>query len=216
MVNRIKDSEHMFVCGSTGSGKSVLTDVYTAGMNRVIKLDVKNDTEARRRKGEPVWQGLTENEDFEVVTSLPAVKSSQFNKIIYVPAIDEREIENYDELCRYVFEEGNCRLWIDELMLVCESALRYPKYLKHIMVAGRAFNASLVCCSQRPATIPGFILANMQHYFVFALGQPADRKRMADICGNNRMLNNPKEKYSFYYYKEGQNPETIKTYKLSL
>lgn len=212
----IHDSEHVFICGATGSGKSVLADIYCAGMGRVIKLDIKNDTNARRRKGEPVWRGLVEDEDFQVVTSLEAVKNSEFQKVIFVPNVEEQNVELYDELCKYVFEEGDCTLWIDELLLVCESALRFPRYLKHIMVAGRALNARLVACAQRPATIPGFILANMQHYFIFSLGQPVDRKRMVETVGNDKLLNNPKVKYSFYYYKEGQDPETVGVYKLKI
>ena len=71
----IKPSEHCFICGSTGSGKSVLADVYTAGATEtVIKIDIKDDTFARRRDNQPIWRGLSENEDFEVVYSLDAVK----------------------------------------------------------------------------------------------------------------------------------------------
>ena len=89
--NTIKDSEHVFICGGTGSGKSALADVYTAGMSEtVIKIDIKDDTYSRRLNGEPIWRGLVENEDYEVVTSIEGVKNSTFNKIIYVPPFDSR------------------------------------------------------------------------------------------------------------------------------
>ena len=61
-TNFIKSSEHVFVCGGTGSGKSVLADVFTAGMpETVIKIDIKDDTFARRKNKEPLWRGLVEN-----------------------------------------------------------------------------------------------------------------------------------------------------------
>lgn len=212
----ILPSEHVCVFGGTGSGKSVLSDVYTMGMTEtVIKIDIKNDTEARRRNGEPVWRGLVENQDFEVVTSLEAVKRSEFRKIIYVPPFDEQEPEIYDELCWYVYNEGNTRLWIDELMLFTDGPIRYPKGLKAILVSGRSRSSTVLCCSQRPMNIPAICIANSQHFFVFRMNNEQDRKKLADVSGCNKFLIPPK-KYEFWYYREGDDIENVRKYKLNL
>lgn len=214
-TNFILPSEHVIVCGGTGSGKSVLTDVYTAGMDRVIKIDIKDDTFARRKNGEPIWRGLTENEDFEVVTRLEAVKQSSFNKVIYIPNFEEQTQETYDELAQFVYNEGDCRLWIDELMLFTEGALRYPRFLKAILVSGRSRNASVFMCTQRPSGIPAICIANSQHFFVFGMNQPQDRKKMADVTGCDKFLEMP-QKYAFWYYREGDDPESVKQWRLKL
>ena len=215
-LSTIKDSEHCFICGGTGSGKSVLADVYTAGApETVIKIDIKDDTFSRRRDGEPVWRGLVEGEDFEVVYSLEAVKRSEFNKIIYVPPFEEQNLETYDELARYVYEEGYMRLWIDETMLFCESAQRYPPFLKAILVSGRSRKATVTLCTQRPMGIPPICIANCQHFFVFRMNNEQDRKKMADVTGC-RLLMEPPPKYHFWYYNEGENPDTIRKWTLKL
>ena len=212
----IKDSEHIFVCGGTGSGKSTLVDVYAAGMpETVIKLDIKNDTFARRKKGEPVWRGLVENEDFEVVESLEAVKRSEYKKIIYVPPFNEQEPEIYDALCKYVYDECDTRLWIDEFMLFCQSATSYPYWFRAIAVSGRARSSTFMVCTQRPLTIPTIAIANSQHFFVFRMNNEQDRKKMADVTGCPKFLEPPR-KYAFWYYREGDSIDTVKQYTLKL
>lgn len=216
MNNTIKDSEHVFICGGTGSGKSVVADVYTAGMEEtVIKIDIKDDTYARRRDGQPVWRGLVENEDFEVVSSLQDVYKSEFKKIIYVPPFEEQTEENYNELAKYVYTEGDMRLWIDELMLFTNSAQSYPDFLKAILVSGRSRRATVLMCTQRPMGIPPVCIANSQHFFVFSMNNDQDRKKMADVTGCKKFLTIP-PKYSFWYYREGDNPETVRKWRLKL
>ena len=212
----IKPSEHIFICGGTGSGKSVLADVYTAGMTEtVIKIDIKNDTYARRMNGEPVWRGLVENEDFEVVESLHAVKNSEFRKIVYVPPFEEQTLEVYDDLCRYVYNETNTRLWIDELMLFTDGPQKYPPFLKAILVSGRSRNSTVLCCTQRPMGIPTICIANSQHFFVFRMNLDQDRKKMVDVTGCPRFYE-PPPKYSFWYYREGDDPENVRLWRLKL
>lgn len=215
-MNNIKDSEHVFICGGTGSGKSVVADVYTAGMEEtVIKIDIKDDTYARRRDGQPIWRGLVENEDFEVVTSLSGVFNSEFKKIVYVPPFEEQTEEHYNELAKYIYTEGDMRLWIDELMLFTNSAQSYPDFLKAILVSGRSRRATVLMCTQRPMGIPAVCIANSQHFFVFSMNNDQDRKKMADVTGCKKFLQVP-PKYAFWYYREGDNPETVRKWRLSL
>lgn len=216
MSVNILDSEHVFICGGTGSGKSVLADVYTAGMpETVIKIDIKDDTFSRRRDGEPLWRGLVEGEDFEICTSLEAVKRSEFTKIIYVPPFEEQDMDHYEDLARYVYETGNTRLWVDELMLFTEGVQRYPKHLKAILVSGRSRRATVLCCTQRPLGIPAICIANSQHFFVFRMNNEQDRKKMADVTGCAKFLE-PPPKHAFWYYREGEPTESIKQWRLKL
>ena len=213
--NTIKPSEHVFVCGGTGSGKSLLTEVYTAGMDNVIKIDIKNDYESRINEGKAPWFGLVEGEDFEVVRSLQGVKNSEFGKIIYIPPEEEWNAETYDELCKFVYDNGNIRLWIDELILFTDGKTIANRWLRAIMVSGRSRNATVIACTQRPSGIPQIITANVQHYFIFSLGKDADRKRMAQDIGSEQLLEKP-AKHAFWYYHDGYDREEIEQFMLPL
>ena len=213
--NRIKDSEHIFICGSTGSGKSVCAEAYCAGFNNVVKVDIKDEVTARRNAGEPLWRGLVENEDFIVVYSLEAVKNSEFGRVIYVVPFEEQNLDNYDELCMWAYQQGNIRLWVDELMLFTEGAMRFPKWMKAIYVSGRSRNVTICACTQRPMGIPAICIANSQHFFVYSMGNDQDRKKMADVTGCKKMLERP-PKYAFWYYREGDEPDEVRKYKLAM
>lgn len=214
-LNRIKNSEHIFICGATGSGKSVCAEAYCAGFDNVVKVDIKDEVTARRNAGEPLWRGLVENEDFTVVYSLEAVKNSEFGRIIYVVPFEEQNLENYDELCMWAYQQGNIRLWVDELMLFTEGAMRFPKWMKAIYVSGRSRFVTICACTQRPMGIPAICIANSQHYFVYSMGNDQDRKKMADVTGCRKMLERP-PKYAFWYYREGDDPDDVRKYTLKM
>jgi ABC-type glutathione transport system ATPase component len=79
----IKTDEHVFIPGMTGSGKSVLAEVYLAGFMNVVKLDTKGEVYERRKKREKVWRGLEEGKDFTVVEYLADLPEVKTPKIIY-------------------------------------------------------------------------------------------------------------------------------------
>lgn len=214
-MNNIQDDEHIFIAGMTGCGKTMLAEVYTAGMGTVIKLDTKQEYTSKRKEGSEPWYGLKEGEDYEVCFSLEQVFNSEAEKIIYEVPWDEQNETVYDELFAWVFQNGNIRVWVDELMTVCPNAMSIPKWLKAIYTAGRSRNASVIACSQRPSGIPAICIANSTHYFVFAMPQPQDRKRMVDVTGCLELFDKP-EKYVFWYYRQGMDEGEAKQARLLL
>lgn len=198
----IKDDEHVFIAGMTGCGKTMLAEVYTAGMGTVIKLDTKQEYTSKRQQGEEPWYGLEEGTDYEVCFSLESVFASDAEKIIYEVPWHEQTEEFYDQLFEWTFQNGNIRLWIDELMTVCPNAMSMPKWLRAILTAGRSRKASVIMASQRPSGIPALCIANSTHYYVFSMPQPSDRKKMVDVTGCTELYEKP-EKYVFWYYRQG-------------
>ena len=69
VVETIPPDKHVLICGGTGSGKSFLAEQYLKGYEYVVKLDTKNETAERRKKGMSPWQGLEENKDFSVTSN---------------------------------------------------------------------------------------------------------------------------------------------------
>ena len=204
-LNHIKPSEHAFIAGKTGTGKSFLAEVYLAGFDRVIKLDTKNEAEERRMKGKPLWRGLEEYVDFEVCNTLAEVMHSEFHHIIYVPAPEEMNIEGYNAFLEYCYNEKNVTIWIDELMSVCENAQRYPLALKTVMTRGRSRNVSIWACTQRTLDNPAIVLANTTHFFIFPLQLDQDRKKImaATGCPEFGEIPDRTDKHVFFYYRDG-------------
>ena len=215
MSNVIRDDEHIFIAGMTGCGKTKLAEVYTAGMETVIKVDTKQEYDSKRAEGEDVWEGLVEGEDFEVCHSLEQVFNSEAEKIIYQVPWDEQDEEHFNKLFEWCFTNGHIRVWVDELMTVCPNSMNIPKWLKAIYTAGRSRHCSIIGCSQRPTGIPAICIANSTHYFVFAMPQPQDRKKMVDITGCLELIEIP-DKYVFWYFKQGMMPDDAKQWTLEL
>lgn len=211
----ITRSEHVFVCGGTGSGKSALAEVYLAGENFpfVVKIDTKGEYFERTAAGLPPWKGLIEGEDYDVIFKLKDLEKSNKAKIIYVPDYDEQEHEYYDAFFKWIYERQNTTVWIDELMSIVENAHRIPRFLKAIYTRGRSRQTSVWSCSQRCNEIPNIILANTQIFFVFTMNLEADRKKLVLMTDQKEFMHKP-QKYYFWFYKIGNNKPVLATLKM--
>lgn len=201
-MNDIRNDEHIFIAGMTGCGKTKLAEVYTAGMESVIKIDTKQEYSLNKKQGKEIWHGLIENKDFEVCKSLEAVFNSEAEKIIYEVPWNEQEFDFYNELFMWAYENGDMRVWVDELLTVCPSAVKIQPGLRALITAGRSSNATLLMCSQRPMGINPLFLGNSTHIFGFDLPQENDRKRLVEVTGCTDFLQRL-DKYVFRYYKQG-------------
>jgi energy-coupling factor transporter ATP-binding protein EcfA2 len=201
----IKQDEHVFICGMTGSGKSQLAEIYLAGENfpHVVMLDTKGQVYERRKKRQPIWRGLEEKEDFTVVEHLKDLGTVETDKIVYAPHFQEQDLDHYNSLLKWIYQRENTTLWVDEMMEVSPSAHKYPEYIKALYTRGRSKDVGVWACAQRTLDIPAIILANTTHFFVFDLNQPQDRKKMADSTGVPEFQIKPSTvggKYSFWYF----------------
>jgi hypothetical protein len=211
----ITRNESVFICGGTGSGKSILTEIYLAGQNfpYVVKIDTKGEFFERQAAGEPAWRGLVEGEDYEVVFKLKDLQQATKPKIIYVPDYDEQEYEYYDAFFKWVYERQNTTVWIDELMSIVENAHKIPKFLKAIYTRGRSRQTTCWACSQRCNEIPNIILANTQVFFVFTMNLEADRKKLVMMTDQKEFMHKP-QKFYFWFYKMGNNNPVLATLKM--
>ena len=184
---KIKQGEHVFVAGRTGSGKTFLVKKYLENSKLpVYVLDIKKTLK---------WVKGT---DVLYTEKLSEALASKRRKIIYQPRWEEMEEEYYDEFFKNVYEKGDRTLWIDGLMGV-GTAVRFPKYYKACLTRGRELGISVWSCTQRPATIPIISMSEATHFFIFNLSMKKDRERIVEIAGHSNFLKTP-GKYIFWYF----------------
>lgn len=194
--------EHVFVCGGTGSGKTMLCEVYLANVDSmVIKLDTKLEVFEKRKQGKPIWYGLSDD-DIDVIERLEDLPYITKNRVIYAPIAEEMNLDFYNALAEWVYDKGDCILWIDEMMSVCDSPQRYPFGIKKLFTRGRFINAVCWVCTQRPTDIPTICIANSQHFFIFNTPLPQDRKKLVDSTGCSDFMK-LLPKYIFQYSYTG-------------
>lgn len=183
---KIKEGEHVFVAGRTGSGKTFLTKRYLQAAFPVYVLDVKKTLN---------WQNV---EDIEYLDRLEKVVKCRKKKVVYQPHWDEMKPEFYNEFFRFIYRKEEVTVWIDETMGI-GTAMKFPEYYKALLTRGRELGISVWSCTQRPATIPIISMSEATHFFIFDLNMKKDRVRIAEIAGEEHFLKLP-GKYVFWYY----------------
>ena len=186
----IGQDQHVFIAGMTGSGKSYLAENYLLYPKKhVIALDIKEDM---------TWSA---DETIESISELYQIDFPEKPiKVIYKPNIYELNDETYDEFFKFCYDLKNCTVFVDEVTAVCPSPFKIPFHYMSILSRGRSRKTNIFSLSQRPKHIPVNILSESTHYFIFRLNTLMDRKRLYEFTGEKNFLENPKEKFHFYYY----------------
>jgi DNA helicase HerA-like ATPase len=189
--SKILSSEHVFIAGGTGSGKTYLCEQYLNGFDNVIVLDTK---------GFFNWDSSIDLIPvFETLSELMEFKEG---KAIYRPRFEELNQEYYNLFLEWIYRRRNTVVVIDELMEVAPSPSTYPPYLKGILTRGRQLNVGCWCLTQRPKDIPIIAMSEATHFFIFRLNFPDDRERIAKIIGYDEVLEPAGDfsQYRFWYF----------------
>jgi hypothetical protein len=104
-------------------------------------------------------------------------------RIRYVPEL--RSSTYQDDLDRAVglaLKRPHSLLWVDEVG-VLSRANRTGPHTRRLLHHGRHLKISSLCCGPRPIDIDPLVIAQSDVVYVFKLPNPADRRRVADVCG---------------------------------
>lgn len=186
---KILPSEHVFVCGITGSGKTTLMKNLYAKIpaGHAVVVDVKNELN--------LLGAVTVREPRNINEIL-----SKGSNVLFKMQPDRLAL---DALARYVFARGNTALIVDEAALTLPAGQLPPGSLQ-LITAGRSRRATLWALCQRPANVDKSIISQCQHYFIFTLVQDHDKRAI----GQNIPLS-PKQiervpMHHFYHYQVGE------------
>jgi len=177
-MNQIQKGDHVFICGSTGTGKSFLAKLYTSKLKDVYVLD---------NKGTFTFTPFLHSDKVKIYTDfkdLQKHKDDDITHVIYRPNIYENNSEFYEQFLEMCYNKGNCNVLIDEAMAICTSS-NIPFWYKSLLTKGRELKISVWSCSQRPAQLSNFVLTESKHWFIFRLNAVNDRKKIVDCSGND-------------------------------
>ena len=197
MVRKIKkftllQDEHLFIAGRTGTGKTFLVHTLASEVSETVSIFVHDTKGTAAFDDYPIFEKLS---DFK-----KARETREPGVIVYRPVFQELELEYYEEFYKWVYNRRDCIVIIDEAMQVCESPKKYPQYLKGILTRGREYNIAAWVCTQRPKTLPLFLLSEASKFFVFELNLKDDRQRIMEITGRDEFMDRKLCQYCFHYF----------------
>jgi hypothetical protein len=210
---RIGRSEHAFVVGLTGCGKSELARRLLDDPDKKFSIvyDPKHtDTFS-------AWQEQT------FIYSWQELITSKARRIVYRPSKaaywgrdgkltnEAEDPDAQDRFFQFVFATERRRLCVDEAAALPGGA--HPSYhLRQCLTQGRELGISCVCLTQRPASVPIHMMSEARKVFLFRLNMKEDRKRMEEITGFTCEQQGTLQEFEFFCYdfKLGRYPRKIK------
>lgn len=172
----IRNDQHVFIAGMTGSGKTFLSKVYLAGNDKqVFALDSKGTFE---------WEQIPEKLITLIthLSELPAA-AQKYKYVVYRPVSEELDFEFYNAFFKFCYDLRNCTVYVDEAAQICPSPTKIPDGYKSILTRGRELNVNVWSATQRPANLPILIYSEASHWFIFKLNAVQDRKKLVEFSG---------------------------------
>lgn len=169
-------ANHVFCCGRKGSGKSELAAMFWRSYpyDRLV-IDPTGDVDAG-------------DDAVDLETPLPLRWPSKLGRdkrqtfrFVADPGSDDY-VDDMDRAVALAFGHGRCLLWVDEVGELT-SANKTPAGMRRVLHQARHRKLSTLFCGPRPIDINPLVISQADYVAVFDLPNPADRKRVADVCG---------------------------------
>lgn len=184
---QIKNDEHVFICGMTGSGKTHLVKKLYSEFppGHVAAIDLKGEL------------NLPNAVILHGTSRINSILDSGKNVILRIESAEE--IEEGARLC---FSRGKVMLWLDEGADIIPLRKIGP-WMKRIFMRGRTRKVVCWTLTQRPAWIDKAAISQAMHHFIFSLIFSEDKKT---ICENIPLTVEDLDKlkkYWFFHYQQG-------------
>lgn len=210
LLGMINAGEHIIIFGMTGSGKSTLTGKIAGLFQRRIIFDRLQE-----------WQSA----EFPTASSFEEFKNiyrENFQRneftIIFEPApgmAQDELLETTNNILALVYQveshTGKGIVLIFEEVWLYAPIHSIPTWFQETMLTGRHHRISVVGNSQRPAHVSKTLVSQARHVFVGQFFEARDKKYFEETFGRIPELENPPEKFSFWWFRTNEKPLLITT-----
>ena len=183
----IKSNDVVYICGRRRSGKSYLMlHKFWKPLKRVVLHDYKREHSAL---------GLVCHSPADVERAWKRRRT----KIVYQPNAMNEE-EDFQELCRLIFNRGNMTLLVDE-GTVTGNSYSSTWFMKLVRM-GTTRGIGVVFISQRPSGVPNSVLTEAHFFFCFTLLIEDDKRKLASFMGHKALKLDKLNRHRFLYMGE--------------
>lgn len=205
----ILPGEHVAIFGMTGSGKSTLTRKVRGLFSRVVIFDRLQE-----------WSASTPVTDFESFrVAYRALYLEPSFEIVIKPRAGmstEALLTLTDQVLSLIYQvESHTKKGIG---IIFEEVWLYapihsiPQWFQETMLTGRHYGISIIGNSQRPASVSKTLVSQARHIFVGQFYEARDRKYFEECFGRIPELDNPPQKFNFYWFRPNQKTVLISTH----
>lgn len=175
----IKGFERVFICGRTGSGKTLLAMNFLETVPRLVVVDLKGTLRGKHGLREPSPEALRS------IANLRPVR------------VRVSDIETALEYGEAVYSSGHCIYFVDETFALIPPGSRPPDIITALWTRGRELNIGGWAATQRPTWVPLTLISEADWFFCFRLLLEEDRERMSKFMGKE-VIKQPKDKHGFF------------------
>lgn len=176
----------IFICGRRRSGKSYLAvNLFFRRLQRVILHD-------RKHEHNHLKATYCHTPD-----DILSAWNQHHDKIVYQPY--DPSIEDFNEVCRYIFYHGNCTLIVDEAASYSQPMM-IPHWYAELIRLGTIRGIGVISLSQRPRALHNTIISEADFIFAFQLQLETDRHKVAETVGPEAEKLNMIPRHHFLLY----------------
>lgn len=192
-------NERAMLVGATGTGKTTLARQLLQVYSAILVIDSKCTYGGKR--GEPGYRMVSSPGGLRWITK--GVKLIQ-----YRPDEESQGVDDYNAVYRWAYKRGDILVYTDEAFLVHRGS-HSPDYLRNCCTCGRELGIGMITGTQRPTGIDLRIMTEAEVFYCFQLRHRDDRKRMAEMMGEEVMTD--PEEHAFWFWRAGMKGPSIQS-----
>lgn len=175
----LRSNERIAIVGKTGSGKTYLAQrLVFEPFDHVLFYDYKH-----HHYPEMEWPVLHTASDVD-----DALARGDPSKFVVAP--HDLSLGEWDAVCEAAWDHGNVHVINDEMkgLYAGEHIPTATEYHQRILMQGRVRGVGMTNITQRPRSVPVESISECEHVFCFRLNLHDDRKRMAEVMGEQAAI----------------------------